>query len=148
MKNLVFIIVLCTIFSECNINLPELKEIQFNDKAKFIYEKYKLELEPEIMQINPGYIRFDTIEKHRININILNAKNIPESEEELNKLASNIAYDFYSSIQNKDDFSEFVITIIKQSSFSTGNVKMKNIYPVSFEEIEKMIEKKKNENAP
>ena len=142
---MMFVGVIILTTQSCNFPKTELREIKFKPEMQSVADKYKEQLKPEIFQTSPGWFRFDTVTTHEVIVTLLNSKNLPDSDNEIEDIAINIASDVYSQLINKDDFSKIEI-IFQNQSGTVVKMKMRRNYPYTYEEIEKYREKKSNDN--
>jgi hypothetical protein len=135
--------VLIIIIQSCNFMKTEVNEVKFKPDIQSIADKYKSKLEAEEFQTSSGWIYFNKVTTHLVIVTILNSKNLPDSENELENIALHIAGDVFSQMINKEDFSN--IEVIFQSQKGTLiKIKEKSKYQFSYEEIEKHMEHNQN----
>lgn len=100
-----------------------------------VADRYKTQLEPELFQTSPGWIRFDTIIRHKVVVTLLNAKHLPETDKEQKELALQLSTDVYDQLINKEDFAEIEV-IFQNMNGVLLKMKIRRNYLFTFEEIE------------
>jgi hypothetical protein len=123
----------------CKLPKIELREIKFNPEMQTITERYKEQLKTEKLQIYPGWVRIDTVTTHKINISVLNSKNLPASDSLMDQLALSMACDIYAQVINKDDFSNIAILFQNNKGVVIKMSTSRN-YSFTSEEIKKHLE--------
>ena len=119
----------------CSMPESDIKVINFTPEMKSVTERYKAQLEPELFQTSPGWIRFDTIIRHKVIVTLLNAKHLPGTDKEQKELALRLSADVYDQLINKEDFSEIEV-IFQNMSGVLLKMKIRRNYLFTFEEIE------------
>lgn len=117
--------------------MPEsdLKEIRFSDGINEVTSRYRKQLEPELFETSPGWIRFDTIIRHKVVVTLLNAKHLPGTDKEQKELALQLSADVYDQLINKEDFAEIEV-IFQNMNGVLLKMKIRRNYLFTFEEIE------------
>ena len=133
-RTLLFFAITLLLLQSCSMPESDIKQIKFSPEIQSVIDRYKQELKPDDFQTSPGWIRFDTIIRHKVIVTLLNARNLPKTDKEQKELALRISADVYDQLINKEDFSEIEV-IFQNMSGVLLKMKIRRNYLFTFGEI-------------
>lgn len=125
----------------CSNKTSNKTELIFSSDFENVVETYKQNLNTESINIYANTsVKLDSITTEYVQISILEPKELPSSDSEIDKLTYTFAQETYKALSNKQDFSAINVEIaFKEDNFCDAYRRINSTF--TFKEIESTLAK-------